>query len=128
MPKSFLAMAVVAGVAATPAAAEYPWRMLGQRDLNVEGDGQQLFGVPADQRFNNLRLCVTRQPILIHQVEVRFREGGGRTYQLRTTLQNQRCTADIILSGGARELADVTVRYNPAGLSHRGARLRLHAR
>lgn len=128
MRRSFLAIAVSAGTAATPAAAEYPWRVLGQRDLNVEGDGQQVIVAPADQRFSNLRLCVTRQPILIHQVEVRFREGGSRTYQLRTTLQNQRCTADIVLSGGARELADVTVRYNPAGLSHRGARLQLHAR
>jgi hypothetical protein len=128
MRKSFLATAALAGMAAMPAAAEYPWRMLGQRDLNVEGDGRQVIAAPADQRFTNLRLCVSRQPILIHQMEVRFREGGSRIYQLRTTLQNQRCTADIVLSGGARELAGVTVSYNPAGLSHRGARLQLHAR
>ena len=128
MRTSFLAIAVAAGMAAMPAAAEYPWRMLGQRDLNVEGDGRQVIGAPADQRFSNLRLCVTRQPILIHQVEVRFLEGGSRTYQMRTTLQNQRCTADLVLSGGARALADVTVSYNPAGLSRRGARLQLHAR
>ena len=75
-----------------------------------------------------MRLCVSRQPILIHQVDVRFREGGARTYQLGWTLQNLRCTGDIVLSGRARALAEVTVRYNPADLSHRGARLQLHAR
>jgi hypothetical protein len=59
---------------------------------------------------------------------VRFRAGGTRTYRLGWTSQNLRCTGDIVLSGGMRELADVTVRYNPAGLSRRGARLQLHAR
>ena len=122
------AIAILAGLAATPASAEYPWRVLGQRDLNVEGDGRQVIRIATDQRFSAVRLCVSRQPILIHQVDIRFREGGGRTYQLGSTLPNLRCTGDIVLSGGARELIDVTVRYNPAGLSHRGARLQLHAR
>jgi hypothetical protein len=128
MRTGLLAAAVLAGLAAAPAAAEYPWRMLGQRDLNVEGDGRQVIAVGSDRRFNTLRLCVSRQPILIREVAVRFREGGARTYQLGWTLQNMRCTGDIILPGGARELAEVTISYNPAGLSRRGARLQLHAR
>jgi hypothetical protein len=122
-------MAVMAGfAAAVPAAAEYHWRHLGQRNLNVEGDGRQVIGIATDQRFSAVRLCASRQPIRIDQVDVRFREGGTRTYQLGWTLQNQRCTGDFVLSGGARELAAVTVRYNPGGLSHRGARLELYAR
>jgi hypothetical protein len=128
MRASLLAIPVVAGMAAAPAGAEYPWRMLGQRDLNVESSGEQVIVVATDQRFSAVRLCVSRQPILIHRVHVRFREGGTRTYQLGWTLQNLRCTGDIVLSGGVRELADVTVSYNPAGLSRRGARLQLHAR
>lgn len=122
-------IAILAGLAAAaPAAAEYHWRHLGQRNLNGEGDGRQVIGIATGQRFTALRLCATRQPIRIDQVDVRFREGGTRTYQLGWTLQNQRCTGDFVLSGGARELADVTVRYHPAGLSRRGARLELHAR
>lgn len=128
MLRRLLAAAILAGLAATPAAAEYRWRVLGQRDLNVEGDGRQVIEIATDRRFNTVRLCVSRQPILIHQVAVRFREGGVRTYQLGWTLQNLRCTGDIVFSGGARELADVTISYNPAGLSRRGARLQLHAR
>ena len=128
MRMRWLALSVLAGLTAAPVQAEYPWWVIGQRDLNVEGDGRQVIGVGTVQRFLAVRLCVTRQPILIRQVDVRFREGGTRTYQLGSTLQNQRCTGDIVLSGGARELAEVTVSYNPAGLSRRGARLQLHAR
>jgi hypothetical protein len=127
MRTRFLATIALVGAAA-PAPAEYPWRVLAQRDLNVEGSGQQVIGVATDQRFSTVRLCVSRQPILIHQVDVRFRDGATRTYQMGWTLQNLRCTGDFVLSGGMRELADVTISYNPAGLSHRGARLQLHAR
>ena len=128
MRKSLLATLLLAGIAAAPAFAEYPWRLLGQRDLNAEGDGRQVIGIAAGQRFTAVRLCVSRQPIRIDQLEVRFREGGTRSWQLGWTLQNLRCTGDFVLPGGARELAEVTVSYNPGGLSRRGARLRLHAR
>jgi len=119
---------VVAALSAGPARAEYPWRVVGQRNFNVESDGRQLIGIETGRRFLSMRLCVRRQPILIHRVEVRFREGGTRSYQLGTTLQNHRCTGDLVLSGGARELAEVAVSFNPAGLSQRGARLQVHAR
>ena len=135
MRRNLLAISVLAGLAAGlaagPARAEFHWRMLDQRDLNVGSEARQVIGIGSGRRFLALRLCVRRQPILIHQVDVRFREGGTRTYQFGWTLQNQRCTGDIVLSRGsgvARELAEVTVRYNPAGLSRRGARLQLHAR
>jgi hypothetical protein len=128
MRMRFLAIAAVAGLMAAPAAAEYPWRVLGQHDLNVEGSGEQVMGVATEQRFSTVRLCVSRQPILIRQVDVRFRDGATRSYQMGWTLQNLRCTGDFVLTGGMREIADVTVRYNPAGLSRRGARLQLHAR
>ena len=89
-----------------------------------------MIAVGSDKRFFAVRICVTRQPILIHQVDVRFRGGGSRTYPLGWTLQNQRCTGDIAWSRAesARQLAEVTVHYNPAGLSHRGARLQIQGR
>jgi hypothetical protein len=132
MRMNVLAISVLAGLgaglAAGPAQAEFHWRMLDQRDLNVGSEALQVIGIGSDQRFLSVRFCVRRQPILIHQVDVRFRDGGTRTYQFGWTLQNQRCTGDIVLSGGARQLAEVAVRYNPAGLSRRGARLQLLAR
>lgn len=128
MRTSLLAILLLAAFGSSPARAEYPWWVIGQRDLNAEGSGEQVLPVTGAQRFSAVRLCVSRQPILIHRIHVRFREGGTRTYQLGWTLQNLRCTGDIVLSGGMRELADVTVSYNPAGLSRRGARLQLHGR
>lgn len=124
-----LALTALAGtVAAGPALAEFPWRLLWQRDLNVESDARQVIGVATEQRFTALRLCVSRQPIRLDQVEVRFGDGSTRAYELGWTLQNQRCTGDFVLPGGARAVADVSVRYSPRGLSRRGARLRLFAR
>ena len=128
MRRGVLATAVLAGLAAMPARAEYPWWVIGQRDLNVEGDGRQVIAVGSDKSFFAVRLCVTRQPILIRQVDVRFREGASHSYPLGWTLQNQRCTGDIVLSGDTGQLAEVTVHYNPGGLSHRGARLQVHGR
>ena len=128
MRMNSLAISVLAALSAGAARAEYPWHVLGQRDLNVESDGRQVIGIASGQRFLAMRLCASRQPILIHRVDVRFREGGTRAYRFGSTLQNHRCTGDIVLSGGARELAEVTVSFNPAGLTHRGARLQLHAR
>jgi hypothetical protein len=128
MLRFYLAAAILAVLAVAPAQAEYHWRKLGQRDLNVESDGRQVIEVGAGRRFNSVRLCVSRQPILIREVAVRFRGGGARTFALGWTLQNLRCTGDIVFSGDARELADVTISYSPAGLSRRGARLQLHAR
>ena len=131
MRLNVLTIAVLAGVAAAgPARAEYPGWVIGQRDLNVEGDGRQVIAVGSAKLFFAVRICVTRQPILIHRVDVGFRGGGSRTYPLGWTLQNQRCTGDIALSRAesARQLAEVTVHYNPAGLSHRGARLQIQGR
>ena len=122
-----LAWAVLA-TAAAPAVAEYHWRLLWQRDLNVESDARQVIAVAAEQRFIALRLCVSRQPIRVDRLEVRFRDGSSRAWEPGWTLQNQRCTGDFVLPGGARALAGVTVSFNPGGLSRRGARLRLDAR
>ncbi len=122
MAAAFLGVPIVA-------AAEVPWTVLDRRGINSESGDLQVIGVATGQRFNSLRLCVTQQPILLRQVEVRFRDGGSRTYHIRATLQNLRCTGDIILPGGARRaLAEVAVYYNAAGLSRRGVRLQLHAR
>ena len=128
MRMKLLAISVMTGLVAGPAHAEYHWRVLDQRDLNVGSAALQVIGIGTDRRFLAMRLCVSRQPILIHQVDVRFREGGTRSYQFGWTLQNHRCTGDIVLSGGARELAEVSVSFNPSGLSQRGARLQLLAR
>ena len=121
MRMRFVALAVLAGSAAAPAFAEFHWRLLWQRDLNVESDALQVIAVAAEQRFSTLRLCVSRQPIRVDRLEVRFRDGSTRAWELGWTLQNQRCTGDFVLSGGARALAAVAVSYHPGGLSRRGA-------
>jgi hypothetical protein len=128
MRRGLLAISVVAGMIAAPVRAEYPWAMLGQRDIQAASSGRQVIAVRGDRRFIAMRLCVTRQGVKFRQVDVRFREGGSRTFQIRGVVPNQRCTGDIALPAGPLTLAEVAISYDQAGLSRRGARLQLHAR
>ena len=113
---------------AGPALAEFPWFVLAQREIHAESGDRQVVGVRGERRFIAMRLCVSRQAVNFRQVDVRYREGGSRTFQIRGTLPNQRCTGDIALPGGGGALAEVAVSYDSTGLRTRGARLQLHAR
>ena len=128
MRASLLAIPVLAGVTAAPAGAEYPWWVIGQRDIHAAGGDREVIVVSSDRRFVSMRLCVRRQGVNFRQVEVRYREGGGRTFQIRGVVPNQRCTGDIALPDRDRQLAEVAIVYDSSGLNSRGARMQLHGR
>ncbi len=128
MRTSVLAIAILAGMAAAPARAEYPWWVIGQREVHAAGGDRLVFPVTSDRRFISMRLCVQRQGVNFRQVDVRFREGGGQTFQIRGVVPNQRCSGDIALPGGAGTLAEVAIVYDSTGLGSRGVRLQLHGR
>ena len=128
MRTSMLAIAVLAGMASGPARAEYPWWVIGQRDVHAAGGDRLVIPVRSDRRFISMRLCVKRQGVNFRQVDVRYREGGSRTFQIRGVVPNQRCSGDIALPDGAGQLAEVAILYDSAGLGSRGVRLQLHGR
>ncbi|HTU10855.1 MAG TPA: hypothetical protein VMG08_08135 [Allosphingosinicella sp.] len=125
---SLLAVAVLGGMVAVPAGAEYPWRVLGQREIHGESGDRQVIDVAGDRRFIAMRLCVRRQGVSFRQVDVRFQGGDSQTFRIRGVVPNQRCTGDIALRDGHRALAEVAISYDSSGLNARGARLQLHAR
>lgn len=124
---NLLAISVLAGLAATPAQAEFPWWVIGQRDIHSQSGDRQVFAVASDRRFISMRLCVRRQGVSFRQVEVRYREGGTQSFRIHGVVANQRCTGDIPLPEAER-LAEVAVLYDSAGLNRRGARMMLHGR
>lgn len=125
-------IAVLAGAAAAvaPAKAEIFWRVLDQRVIRAGGGDRQVIEVGTDRPFSSMRLCVTQQGVRFDRIDVRFRDGGSRTYLMRQSLPNQRCTHDIVFAEGARPVpvAEIAISYDEAGLSRRGARMQLHAR
>ena len=123
--KCGLAAALV-GAAAPASAQPGTWTFLGRRE--IAGDhGRQVFPIESGRRFGVVRLCVSRQAVRFHDVEVRFRDGGSRSVRLGFILPNQRCTGDINLRG-QRELRELVVTYAASGLRRRGARVRMDAR
>ncbi len=128
MRTSVLAIAALAGLAAGPARAEYPWWVIGQRDIHAAGGDRLVIPVRSERRFISMRLCVKRQGVNFRQVDVRYREGGSQTFQIRGVVPNQRCSGDIALPDGAGTLAEVAIVYDSGGLGARGVRLQLHGR
>jgi hypothetical protein len=129
MRTSVLILAVLAGMAtAGPARAEYPWWVIGQRDINSASGDRLVIPVQSGRRFLSMRLCVQRQGVNFRAVEVRYREGGSQSFLIRGVVPNQRCSGDIALPGGDRALAEVAIVYDSAGLNSRGARMQLHGR
>lgn len=123
--KCGLAAALV-GAAAPSSADPGIWTFLGRREIG--GDrGRQVFRIEGGRRFGVVRLCVSRQAVRFHDVEMRFRDGSHHSVRLEFILPNQRCTSDINLRG-QRELSELVVTYAAAGLRRRGARVRMDAR
>ncbi len=127
MRRGLLAISVLIGVTAAPARAEYPWWIVGQREIHAASGDRQVIAVSSDRRFISMRLCVRRQGVNFRQVDVRYRGGGTRTFQIRGVVPNQRCSGDIALPE-AEQLAEVAIVYDSAGLNSRGARMQLHGR
>lgn len=128
MRTNVLAISALAAMAPAPARAEYPWWVIGQREIHAASGDRLVIPVSSDRRFISMRLCVQRQGVNFRQVDVRYREGGSQTFQIRGVVPNQRCSGDIALPGGDRSLAEVAIVYDSAGLGARGVRLRLHGR
>jgi hypothetical protein len=122
------ALAAAVAVAAVPAGAQREsWTFLGHREIDG-GRQQQVFRVESGRRFSVVRLCVTRQAVHFREVNVHFREGGQQNFRLGFVLPNFRCTADINLRGGDRDLSELVLTYGASGIRRRGARVRMDAR
>jgi hypothetical protein len=128
MRTSLLGISALAALAPAPAVAEYPWWVIGQRDIHATSGDRLVIPVTSDRRFISMRVCVQRQGVNFRQMDVRYREGGSQTFQIRGVVPNQRCSGDIALPDGERQLAEVAIVYDSAGLGTRGVRLRLHGR
>lgn len=123
----FVLAAAAVAVAAPAAAQHRDWTLLGKGDVDRRAD-RHVFNVTDATPYDEIRICVARQAVRFHQIEIRFRDGESQNVQLNSILANDRCMGGINLPGEARGVSQVTVIYNAPGIRSRGVRMRLSGR
>lgn len=103
-------------LSAAPAVAQKPngWVLLGARTVadRSENDSVVLSG---HQMFRQIRLCVQRDPVRVHDLDVHFNNGGHQDITVGKKIPDGGCTADFDLDGGERDVARIDFRYEAAG-------------
>ena len=117
MKKAILLSALLAGSAlalgATPAAA---WETLGSRQVNL-GNDHDTIQVEGHARYARIKLCVANKAVRFHDLDVNFRNGGHQDVAIRALIPVGGCTRNIDLEGGRRDIRNIQLRYETAGIN-----------
>ena len=110
--KAILVCAIVAlGACATPApAAADDWRLIGTRDVRDRTDRDTIV-VEGPRQFERIKLCVYRNPVHFHDVDVRYANGGHQDVSVRQRINPGQCTRAIDLNGDDRNITTVSLLY-----------------
>lgn len=109
---AFLALAACA---ATPAVA---WDMIGAREVRDRTE-RDTFVLPGARRFDRIKLCVYRNPVHFHDLDIRFRNGGHQDVSIRRRINPGECTRDIDLAGDDRNITAVSMVYEETSWGRR---------
>lgn len=108
-------VAVVASLAAGVGAAEAKpgWTQLGARQVAHQGD-RDVIAARGRDRYQAIRICVSRRAVAFHDVDVHFRNGGSQDVRVRRLIKPGTCTRAIDLKGKKRDISRVVLRYKTA--------------
>lgn len=126
--KLALASLLVAAGLAAPASAyspySYPhhvgfggghsWQFLGAREVNHFAERDRIFA-PGNQRFSQVKICVSHRAVRMQDIDVVFRNGGHQDLQVRQFLRPGECTRALDLRGNRRDIRFVNLIYQTAG-------------
>ncbi|HEY5459448.1 MAG TPA: hypothetical protein VIJ81_08275 [Sphingomicrobium sp.] len=112
-----LAAAAATLVAIAPAGAQqWRWNEGGWRTIGytrVDGRDSDTINLPGRTRQSEIRLCAMNQPLALRDFDIRFENGRRQDVNTRARLAAGRCTRDVDLVGGRRDIASVRLRYEP---------------
>jgi hypothetical protein len=115
MKSTIILAAAGAATAAIPAPADAQrymnWRTVAYTTVN--GRDSDTIRVPGTARYRQLRVCVYGGPINMRDVDVRFRNGGRQDIGTRRLMRPGTCTRNLDLSGRARDVTQVRLKYAP---------------
>lgn len=117
-------MAITACATAAPAAA---WTQIGVREVRDRTERDTIV-VEGPRRFDEIKLCVYRQPVHFLDLDVRFANGGHQDVNVRQRINPGECTRNINLEGDDRNITTVSMVYEETSFRRRTATVRLYAR
>lgn len=117
-------LSLAANAFATPAGA---WTLLGVREVTdrVENDAIVL---PGPRDFRQIKICVKRNPVEFHDVDVYFANGGHQDIAMREVVPAGGCTRNIDLVGGDRNITRIEFRYEETSVRRARATVSVYGR
>lgn len=102
------------------------WKMIGRLDVRDDAS-EGLLPVWGHDRHRQIRLCAERHAVRFYDVEVRFLL-GKQDVDVRPFIGPGRCSRDIDLDYGARDIALIKFRFEAANWGRDGASVLVFAR
>ncbi len=120
----FVGATIALAACAGPAAAE--WTMVGQREVTDRAETDTI-ALPGHRRFNQIKLCVYRNPVHFIDADVYFRNGGHQDVSLASRINAGDCSRVIDLDGGQRDIDRIVLRYEETSRRRARATVRVFA-
>lgn len=117
------ALAATAAVA-SPAAA---WDLIGTREVLDRTDHDTMV-IEGHKTFTQIKVCVYRQPVHFIDLDVNFHNGGHQDVSIASRINPGKCTRNIDLEGGARDINTIKFVYEETSFRHRTATVKVFAR
>jgi hypothetical protein len=112
---------------ALPAAAQSGWATLVERPINADVD-QQAMDVPSQNRAMQVMICIDGHAVQLQTLDLRFRGGSTQRLVIRARVPASGCSRIMDVHSGDRDIAGVTVVYQPASLQGASAQLQVLTR
>jgi hypothetical protein len=127
--KKLIAMTALACISAaamaTPAAA---WTEVARRVVTDRMDVDVVV-LPGWRRYDEIKLCVKRNPVRFVDVDVNFANGGHQDISVRSRINPGDCTRNIDLRGYNRDITSIKLLYEETSWGrHKTATVVLWAR
>lgn len=117
------AVLAITACAATPASA---WTQIGVREVRDHTE-RDTIAVQGPRRFDQIKLCVYRNPVHFYDLDVRYANGGHQDVSVRERINPGQCTRAIDLNGDNRNITTVSMVYEETSFRRRTATVRLFA-
>lgn len=127
MHKNIAFAGVIALLATALPSEASAWDLIGTKNVTDKVDFD-LVHAPGPKLYKEIRLCVARNPVRFHDVDVRFANFGRQDIKLAQRIEPGKCTRVIDLRGAKRNIVYIKFLYEETSPKQRTATVRIFAR
>lgn len=110
MKKTMIIAGAVALASSGAAYAQNSWRLLGIKTVGASSD-RDIVNVSGNARYAQIRICGSRAPIHMMDLDVLYANGRQEDVQVRNKIKPESCTRNIDLKGERRDITQIRMRY-----------------